>query len=396
MKKRLFTVFLILLLLLMVSASGLTANAAGTPTYQVNAVVEGENLAVTVVLPGSAKAAGGSFTLQYNNDNLEYSNVEGNPLGAFNPAYQANAVRSSFAAATAYHSDTVVVKVIFTIKNGKVSANDISLPRYELNNENSERISNQNDGAAIYHFVCPHTDPVWQTVKEPTHTEAGGKALVCKTCNAIIETGTVPATGHSFGDWTILKNPTCTEAGEEVRVCSCGEKETRPLGKTSHVFGEWVVTRDYTCTEDGVKERACATCGEKETAALPAAHRMQDPVVVKEPTCTEDGLEEGVCPACGEKASNVLPAPGHSFGEWVVWKEATENEEGLKERTCRVCGERETESIEKLAPATTEPSGTSEKEPQNPQTGVATVAGVLAIGVTAFSCLVFTKKKKPF
>ena len=73
-----------------------------------------------------------------------------------------------------------------------------------------------------------------------------------------------PEHTHQFGEWITAKVPTSTEEGLSERVCTCGEKETKTIGKlpegTSAGLeysldddGEsYVVTRIGICTDEEV------------------------------------------------------------------------------------------------------------------------------------------------
>ena len=122
-------------------------------------------------------------------------------------------------------------------------------------------------------------------------------------------------TDHDSGTWQTVKEPTCTEAGSEQRVCEvCGEVlETREIAAKGHEDGEWVVTKQVTCTEPGEKELHCATCGElfldaegeqpadEDALAIPALGHKLEQVVAVAPTIGKEGVEAHYrCTVCGE------------------------------------------------------------------------------------------------
>ena len=122
-------------------------------------------------------------------------------------------------------------------------------------------------------------------------------------------------TDHDSGTWQTVKEPTCTEAGSEQRVCEvCGEVlETREIAAKGHKDGEWVVTKQATCTEPGEKELHCATCGElfldaegeqpadEDALAIPALGHKLEQVVAIAPTIDKEGVEAHYrCTVCGE------------------------------------------------------------------------------------------------
>lgn len=111
-------------------------------------------------------------------------------------------------------------------------------------------------------------------------------------------------TDHDSGTWQTVKEPTCTEAGSEQRVCEvCGEVlETHEIAAKGHEDGEWVVTKQVTCTEAGERELHCATCGEVvKTEAIPATGHAATHVSAQDATCTERGvIEHWACGTCGK------------------------------------------------------------------------------------------------
>lgn len=162
-------------------------------------------------------------------------------------------------------------------------------------------------------------------------------------------------TDHDSGTWETVKEPTCTEAGSEQRVCEvCGEVlETREISAKGHEDGEWVVTKQATCTEPGEKELRCATCGEViKTEAIPATGHAATHVSAQDATCTERGvIEHWACGTCGKlfadeastvemsQADTVAPALGHKL-EAVAEVPATCETPGVRAHyACATCGE---------------------------------------------------------
>lgn len=71
------------------------------------------------------------------------------------------------------------------------------------------------------------------TTLEPTCTAQGETLTTCSRCDLSVS-GTIPATGHHYGDYTVTKTASCSEEGVETRYCACGEAETRAIAKTAH------------------------------------------------------------------------------------------------------------------------------------------------------------------
>ena len=72
--------------------------------------------------------------------------------------------------------------------------------------------------------------------KDATCTEAGYTGdTVCKTCETVLQKGSaIEALGHDFTEWTVEKEPTETEEGLKARVCkreNCGLREEETIPK---------------------------------------------------------------------------------------------------------------------------------------------------------------------
>lgn len=201
--------------------------------------------------------------------------------------------------------------------------------------------------------VDPATGEV--TIKGVGEAVITAKIAETDTHEAAEASHKLTVTDHDSGTWQTVKEPTCTEAGSEQRVCEvCGEVlETREIAAKGHKDGEWVVTKQATCTEPGEKELHCATCGEViKTEAIPATGHAATHVSAQDATCTEQGvIEHWACGTCGKlfadeactvemsQADTVAPALGHML-EQVVAVAPTIDKEGVEAHyRCTVCGE---------------------------------------------------------
>lgn len=201
--------------------------------------------------------------------------------------------------------------------------------------------------------VDPATGEV--TIKGVGEAVITAKIAETDTHEAAEASHKLTVTDHDSGTWQTVKEPTCTEAGSEQRVCEvCGEVlETREIAAKGHKDGEWVVTKQATCTEPGEKELHCATCGEViKTEAIPATGHAATHVSAQDATCTEQGvIEHWACGTCGKlfadeactvemsQADTVAPALGHKL-EQVVAVAPTIDKEGVEAHyRCTVCGE---------------------------------------------------------
>lgn len=86
------------------------------------------------------------------------------------------------------------------------------------------------DGTGAYSFIisqCVDGHDVsddWTTVKEPTCTEKGEKAKLCRVCGQAQETKEIKANGHELREKIIKVPGTWISLGETVAICDiCGE-----------------------------------------------------------------------------------------------------------------------------------------------------------------------------
>lgn len=117
-----------------------------------------------------------------------------------------------------------------------------------------------------------HDQGEWKTVTEPTCTQDGKQERSCTSCNEVLETRSVPATGHTYTD--AVTTPTCTAGGYTTHTCACGDSY-------------------------------------QDTPTPPAGH-SHTPVVTP-PTCTAGGYTTHTC-ACGDSYQDTPTSPRHSYG----------------------------------------------------------------------------------
>ncbi|MBO4863645.1 MAG: FecR domain-containing protein [Eubacterium sp.] len=78
---------------------------------------------------------------------------------------------------------------------------------------------------------------------------------------------------HSFGDWETVKEPTCTEAGLKQRKCSCGETESETIAPLGHSWSDWSTDTEPTCEGAGSRSRYCQRCQASESETIdPLGH----------------------------------------------------------------------------------------------------------------------------
>lgn len=344
MKKKIFTAALAVLTVMAIVISGIAVYAAGKPTYKVNSTADNGKLTVSVTLPGNAGAAGGNFTLKYNSENLQFDHVEGNTVGQFNPAYGEDTMRLSFASAFQYTEDTVLVTIVFNIKNGKISADDISLTAYKLYDENASLINSQDGGEADYTFTC----------------------------------------NHKFGDWVIIKEPTENEEGLKERVCSvCGETEAQVI--------ETLEPSETESSETAPSETEPSETEPSETEPSETEPSETEPSET-EPSETEPSeTEPSETEPSETEPSETKPSETEPSETEPSETEPSETEPSETKPS-------ETEPSETKPSETdhseTEPGASVPEVPENPSTGSASLTGVAILAIVAASGVIVLKKKK--
>lgn len=73
---------------------------------------------------------------------------------------------------------------------------------------------------------------------EHKHTWEPATCVSAKTCSECgIETGSVSATNHNYGEWQTVKTVSCTENGTKKQTCSwCNNEKTETLTATGHNY----------------------------------------------------------------------------------------------------------------------------------------------------------------
>ena len=102
--------------------------------------------------------------------------------------------------------------------------------------------------------------------------------------NEITKAETVDkAAGHKYSDWETVKDPTCTDAGTKTRECEvCGAEETAEIAATGHNWkDEYTVDKAATYAAAGTESIHCMTCDEvkegTETAIPKLVCRLAGP-----------------------------------------------------------------------------------------------------------------------
>ncbi len=188
------------------------------------------------------------------------------------------------------------------------------------------------------HTACHSWNSGYTVDRAATCTTEGSKSIHCKNCDAVKESVTIPATGHSYKE--TRHNATCTQSGYVEKICSsCGDRVTETISDpTGHDYKVETKTgcNGMTCTV-----KTCRSCGETETIGDPDALAhvpAQEYVVEKTPTCTETGEKTLRCTVCNVVLERKeIPAVGHSYQ--IETHEATCTAGAYEVHTCSACGD---------------------------------------------------------
>ena len=368
---------------------------------------EGDTVKVTVSYNNNQGTAGFEFRMYYDPDVLELVKTTLSEdvfiedvviLGDKNANEKmTNFVSYAVAMAKDNKKSGELYTVEFKIKDGAAIGNtELKITDLVPSNFDGDLIT-VNSKNSYVKVLCKHADTE-EVVKEAvTCTKDGVTEVRCKKCGDLIDTKTVKATGHKFGEYEVVteatcskdglkrrtcsvcneveevkipatgkhtavteitKKATCTTAGEKVTKCSVCDKvlSTEEIPATGHKFGEYEVVTEATCSKDGLKRRTCSVCNEVEEVKIPATGKHTAVTeITKKATCTTAGEKVTKCSVCDKVLSTEeIPATGHKYSDYVIKKDATETEDGILERTCTVCGETEKVTIPKLESLKTE------------------------------------------
>lgn len=168
-----------------------------------------------------------------------------------------------------------------------------------------------------------------------TCTEDGTIAhYICADCGVlldselqVVENTVIEKTGHTPGSSAVEAEPTCTEEGKSVVSCTvCDEiLNTESIPATGHSFTEALAIgpTGSICVNGALIIKTCSECGYKETSTLPANadegadsyHRVEVWTLLNAPTYTDPGLMEGKCTNkhCQSTVTYELPCINSEF-----------------------------------------------------------------------------------
>ena len=193
----------------------------------------------------------------------------------------------------------------------------------------------------------------WETTKEATCMETGGKRRDCSHCD-YFETDVISATGHSYN--AVVTDPTCIEQGYTTHTCHCGDTYVDTyVGALDHSFTDYKSNNDATCTVDGTETAKCDRCEETHTRTEEgSATGHSHTAIVTAPTCLTEGYTTHTC-ACGDSYKDAyVDALGHSFTDYKSNNNATCTKDGTKTAKCDRCDKTDTRTDKGSAKGHTE------------------------------------------
>lgn len=156
--------------------------------------------------------------------------------------------------------------------------------------------------------TCPNATDGVHTWGPCSSEGAGGHKQVCSACNAEI------SSSHSYGD-AVTEDATCTKDGSVKKTCtSCPYVDTQTIQAPGHKFGNWEIETESTaCNVTGTQKRECSTCGEVETKDYTLPHSKNNGVENPAATCLTAGIRVFSCSVCGiEMDKEPIAALGHT------------------------------------------------------------------------------------
>ena len=342
---------------------------------------------------------GGQFSLMYDADALELTNVEV-PEG-YSCINLASAGELKVMT-DAFDADKVLLVATLRAKSGAHGNVDVSLDNVVVGAEVEGKAYPEPIDVVADGTVAVHVHEVAAGVVNPGCVTEGYTAHACTVdgCDFVAKTDITPAIGSH--DWSgyvdcktklICAREGCGEVLSEEGFCkaapndnpcevdtvcvSCGEVIFKAHGSHDHTGADATCTADKVCARAGctvVLQKAlghvsstAATCDNAMTCTrcnivlAPAlGHKAASGA-----TCTKDSLcvncgkvlaeatghkyehgatctEAKVCATCGTMAT---PALGHNYGAWELTEEATRKAAGVETRVCLVCGAPETREV---------------------------------------------------
>lgn len=177
----------------------------------------------------------------------------------------------------------------------------------------------------------------WRVTVEPTCTQQGIKASYCEGCGKL-ETGFVPATGHSYDYANAINN---NDGTHTVSCTVCDEDTIGHEAIFECEYNKNVVAS--TCTQEGYTIYTCPICeytyNDDVTDVLGHTYGNWTP--------NNDGTHSRECSVCEDEAGRIQTADC-IYGEWTETVAPKCEEDGEKTRTCTDCGYVDTAAVDML------------------------------------------------
>ena len=175
----------------------------------------------------------------------------------------------------------------------------------EIGNENEYLIN-----ATIHFGIEPHEHTYSHCIVTATCVADGTEYDICSVCGKIINSKTIPAKGHSYGDWITMIDADCTNQGLKCRICDeCYEIEQQ-YTPFEHVWSEWEIVVEPSVSEEGLKQRKCTRCGATEEEIIPCLIPVEKVAFEK----TSQILLSG-----SKVKLNVIITPSDSTNHNLIW-----------------------------------------------------------------------------
>lgn len=151
--------------------------------------------------------------------------------------------------------------------------------------------------------------------KEATHdatcTEDGYVDTICVSCGKVLNSKTLPKTGHSYKEIS-RSDSSCTESGWILYECEkCKDTYKEEIAGKTHIYS---VTSRYegTCSKKGIVKYTCDACGESYEEETGYTDVHTETVSITAATCEKDGCENFFCKECGKVLSEkTIKKLGH-------------------------------------------------------------------------------------
>ena len=149
----------------------------------------------------------------------------------------------------------------------------------------------------------------WSVTKEATCEATGEKTRKCTICGTT-DSQSIPKTEHRWGAWKTIQEATCSSKGKRQHRCAvCGVLESKETKKLDHEADEWIMIKEPTCKKGGERQASCVHCGKKMTEKLPkVGHEYSEWQTTTEATDFSKGKRSSFCRFCGKtKTEDFYP-----------------------------------------------------------------------------------------